>query len=231
MPDRVIEGMQQGSWVKPGSLTLLDDINAVRMHLYGSLLGPDASLFNGTDPRTHVAYQFQRNRGEFERPTFLIQSLNQAWTPGGSFAAEVDHNMLVEFYGLDYATSMLVANDLMLLFGAPANGVVLPYWDMTTDPENPSILMDDWWQRNAGFPAGTVRVLGPRVLPDTLAITSEQEENEVAGREEWTVSMTFRMLAPRILYDADDDAVTGKVIREVKLSGFVTGSSAGFVSA
>ena len=216
MADKLITGMAAGSEVQPGQLTFFDDINAVRMHLYQSLLGPKS-------------YLLQRKRGTFDRSTYLIQSLNQAWTPGGSYAGSVDHNMLVEFYALEYEEAMRVAGDLMLLFASPS-GLVLPYWDMT-DPENPVVLYDDWWEKNAGFPPRTVHRLGVRVLEDTITMVTEQEQTEVAELEHWTVSLSFRMMAPRVLFDLNDPAVAGKVLREVKLSGFVTGSSAGFVSA
>ena len=216
MPDQAITGSIKGSTVQPGQLTLLDDINAVRMHLHGSVLEPDD-------------YILQRERGTFERPLFLIQSLNQAWVPGGQYAGSVDHNFLVEFYARNYEEAMLVSGDLMLLFAASPGGLVLPYYDFSVEPAE--VMYDRWWEENAGFPPNSVKRMGLRVMPETVAITSEQEQNEVADVQEWTVSMTFRALAPRVLFDVTDPVQAGQVLREVKLTGFLTGSSAGFVSA
>jgi hypothetical protein len=216
MPDQAITGSITGSSVQPGQLTLLDDLNAVRMFMHGSLL----------DPKSYI---LQRERGTFERPTFLIQSLNQAWLPGGQYAGSVDHNFLVEFYSDTYEEAMLVAGDLLLLFGSSPGGLVLPYYDFSVEPAE--VMYDRWWEENAGFPPNSVKRMGLRVMPDTVVINSEQEQNEVAMLQQWTVSMTFRALAPRVLFDVNDPVQAGQVLREVKLTGFLTGSSAGFVSA
>lgn len=215
MSDEFIEGIEIGSEVSPGSLTYFDDLNTIRMHLYNSLLGPKS-------------YVVQRNRGVYDRPSYLIQTLNQAWVPKSSYSAQVDHNILVEFYALNYNDAMRVAGDLMLLFGKPASGLVLPYWDMS-DLSSPQVLYDNYWTKY-GFANNTVPVMGVIVMQDTLTINVEQEQNDVAGRQEWTVSMTFRAMAPRILFDINDPRQAGLPVTSVKLSGYVTDSSSGFVS-
>lgn len=215
MADELVEGIAAGSQVSPGQLTYFDDLNAFRMHLYNSLLGPKS-------------YIVQRNRSLFDRPTYLIQSLNQAWVPRNAYSAQVDHNMLIEFYALDYNEAMQVSGDLMLLFGTPTSGLVLPYWDMT-DLSSPKILYDSYWT-NFGFAADEVPVMGVIVMQDTLTVNVDQEENDVAEIQHWTVSMTVRAMAPRVLFDVTDPAQAGLPITEVKLSGFLTDSSAGFVS-
>lgn len=215
MADELIEGMNAGSEVEPGQLTLFDDLNAVRMHMYNSLLGP----------KSYIA---QRSRDVFERPTYLIQSLNQNWMPKGDYHALIDHNLLVEFYALDYISAQRVAGDLLLLFGRPGTGLVLPYWDLS-DPADPLVLYDDYWT-DCGFEPNTIPRMGLRVLQDSLVVNSEQEDSDVVDEQQWQVTMSFRAHAPRILFDVNDPAQAGLPIREVKLSGFLTDSSAGFVS-
>jgi len=215
MADELITGSQAGSEVSPGQLTNFDDLNAVRMHMFNSLLGPKS-------------YILQRWREGFARPTYLIQSLNQAWVPHNAYWAQVDHNFLIEFYSLDYESAFRVAGDLMLLFGSPGNGLVLPYWDLT-DPDNPAIQYDAFWEA-CGFPPDTVARMGVRIMQETITVATEQEDNDVAEQQEWMVSMTFRGLAPRVLFDVTDPAQGGQLITEVKLSGYVTGSSAGFAA-
>lgn len=215
MADEFVEGIENGSQVSPGQLTFFDDLNAFRMHLYNSLLGP----------KSYVA---QRSRSVFDRPTYLIQSLNQSWVPKSAYNAQVDHNILIEFYALNYNDAMQVAGDLMLLFGTPTSGLVLPYWDMS-DLTDPKILYDAYWT-NFGFAADEIPVMGVIVMQDTLTVNVEQEDNDVADTQHWTVSMSVRAMAPRVLFDITDPTQAGHPLTEVKLSGFLTDSSSGFVA-
>jgi hypothetical protein len=215
MADDFVEGIAAGSEVSPGQLTYFDDLNCFRMHMYNSLLGPKS-------------YVSQRNRQVFERPTYLIQSLNQAWVPKSSYSAQIDHNILIEFYALNYGEAMRVAGDLMLLFGTPTSGLVLPYWDMS-DLQNPTILYDNYWM-HFGFAENEVPRMGVIVMQDTLTINVEQEDNDVADIQEWTVTLSVRAMAPRVLFDVTDPEQAGQLLTEVKLSGYLTDSSAGFLS-
>lgn len=215
--DPVTEGVLAGSAVSPGQLTYFDDLMAVREFLFQSLLQPKD-------------YEFQRQKTVYTRPSYLIQSLSQALVPKTGYSLEVDHNMLVEFYALNYVEGMQVAGDLLLLLGAGnglgaqldpsrrSNGLVLPYWDLT-DPDNPVLQTDEWWSQNRGFDAGSVPRVGARVVQDTVVVNCEQEESEVLEVQEWTVSCTFRLLAPRVLYDYTLETP----LTEVKLTGVLSG--------
>ena len=215
--DELITGSQAGSEVSPGQLTYFDDLNAIREHLFQSPLGPKS-------------YILQRSRELFERPTYLIQSLNQAWIPKGQYYGLVDHNLLIEFYALDYEAAMRVSGDLLMLFASPGRGLVLPYWDVgqtdgdpcTPDPPNePEILYDTYWEK-CGFPPNSVPLMGVRILQETIAITNEQEDMDVADRQDWTVSMTLRAHAPRVLFDVNDPLQAGYPLTAVKLTGFIS---------
>lgn len=225
--DPLIEGMALGSDTLPAQPNYFDDLNAVRMYLYQSPIKNKHTIA-------------QRKRGTYKTfpsadgtpgddTPFLIQSLSQAVRERSGYSVEIDHNMLIELHALSYEKALRTSSDLMMMLAAgdgrsasiPRNlrgrGLVLPYWDMTQQP--PVIVTDDWWEQHSNFPQGSVPRLGVRILQETVVVNHEQEDNENADIDEWHVSCTFRMLAPRVIYDVTLE----QPLTEVKLTGVFSG--------